>query len=676
MHKLRFRQVHLDFHTSPAIPGVGAAFDRAQWQDALKRGHVNSVTTFALCHHGWHYHETRLGRMHPGLKFDLLRAQYEAAKEIDVNVPIYLTAGVNNRVAYEHPEWREVGADGRYAGWTRSVTEAGFHKLCFNSPYLEYLCEMIRETVALFPACDGIFLDIISQGECCCRWCLDTMAGRGLDALKESDRRECARLSLMKYYERTTQAVRDVAPAMPVFHNSGHITRGQRDILPFFSHMELESLPTGGWGYDHFPISAAYCRRLPFDFLGMTGKFHTSWGEFGGFKHPNALRYECAAMLAYGAKCSVGDQLHPSGRMDESTYDVIGAAYEEVEAKEPWCDEAEPVTEVAVLSVEALGGGHRRDNAADIGAGRILLESHVLFDLLDPQMDFSPYKVLILPDEVEVGADLEKKLTQYLKEGGRLLLTGRSGVKPGGGFVFDVGGEHEGASLYSPDFVRPADRVLPDFVQSPFVAYLRSQRLRVTTGESLGDVYDPYFNRDFRHFCSHQHTPFKPEPSGFACGVKHGSIVYLAHPVFSWYRGYGPVALKQYVVRCLNLLLGDEKVIHSNLPSTARVALADQPRHSRYVLHLLYANTISRGGRMDLPGGAASQGYTMEVIEDLVPLHDVHLSLRLPRAIRRVTLEPGGEDVEFDVGDNRLHLWLNEFTCHQMVVLHYAEHLL
>jgi hypothetical protein len=54
--------------------------------------------------------------------------------------------------------------------------------------------------------------------------------------------------------------------------------------------------------------------------LGMTGKFHTTWGEFGGFKHPNALRYECAAMLAYGAKCSVGDQLHPLGRMDESTY--------------------------------------------------------------------------------------------------------------------------------------------------------------------------------------------------------------------------------------------------------------------------------------------------------------------------------------------------------------------
>ncbi|MBQ8551374.1 MAG: hypothetical protein IJ428_01015 [Clostridia bacterium] len=36
--------------------------------------------------------------------------------------------------------------------------------------------------------------------------------------------------------------------------------------------------------------------------------FHTSWGEFGGFKHPNALRYEAALSISQGAKCSIGDE--------------------------------------------------------------------------------------------------------------------------------------------------------------------------------------------------------------------------------------------------------------------------------------------------------------------------------------------------------------------------------
>ena len=65
--------------------------------------------------------------------------------------------------------------------------------------------------------------------------------------------------------------------------------------------------------------------RSGFRFLGQTGKFHTHWGEVGGYKTPEALIYECAAMLAQGARCLIGDHLHPTGRIDKSTMRVIGA---------------------------------------------------------------------------------------------------------------------------------------------------------------------------------------------------------------------------------------------------------------------------------------------------------------------------------------------------------------
>lgn len=157
-------------------------------------------------------------------------------------------------------------------------------------------------------------------------------------------------------------------PGLPVYHNNGHQQRGRRDLVQVNSHLELESLPTGGWGYDHFPLSARYAQTLGMEFLGMTGKFHTSWGEFGGYKHPNALRFEAALSLAHGARCSIGDQLHPSGWMDEATYALIGAAYSEVEAKEEWCSGVTSVADIAVLSLEAAreacpGGQARRGNA-------------------------------------------------------------------------------------------------------------------------------------------------------------------------------------------------------------------------------------------------------------------------------------------------------------------------
>ena len=93
-----------------------------------------------------------------GYKFDLLKAQYDAAKEIGVNVPVYLSAGIDNVASYDHPEWREIRANGQLGGGEpEEITNPGFHSMCFNSPYMDYLCEQIKEAVELFPECDGIF---------------------------------------------------------------------------------------------------------------------------------------------------------------------------------------------------------------------------------------------------------------------------------------------------------------------------------------------------------------------------------------------------------------------------------------------------------------------------------------------------------------------------------------
>ena len=86
---MRFRQVHLDFHTSEKISDIGTKFDKEQFQEALKVGHVDSITVFSKCHHGWAYHPSKANEMHPNLSFDLLKAQIEAAHEIGVKAPVY-----------------------------------------------------------------------------------------------------------------------------------------------------------------------------------------------------------------------------------------------------------------------------------------------------------------------------------------------------------------------------------------------------------------------------------------------------------------------------------------------------------------------------------------------------------------------------------------------------------
>lgn len=62
---LRYRQIHLDFHTSEHIPGIGSDFDAGDFVATLQAAHVNFVTLFAKCHHGWSYYPTNIGQPTP-----------------------------------------------------------------------------------------------------------------------------------------------------------------------------------------------------------------------------------------------------------------------------------------------------------------------------------------------------------------------------------------------------------------------------------------------------------------------------------------------------------------------------------------------------------------------------------------------------------------------------------
>ena len=48
--------VHLDFHTSPLIEGIGEKFNKEEFARTLKEANVDLITVFAKCHHGYTYY--------------------------------------------------------------------------------------------------------------------------------------------------------------------------------------------------------------------------------------------------------------------------------------------------------------------------------------------------------------------------------------------------------------------------------------------------------------------------------------------------------------------------------------------------------------------------------------------------------------------------------------------
>jgi len=652
---MRFRQIHLDFHNHGSVK-IGERFSKRQFQEMLQIGHVDSITVFAKCFHGWAYYDTERFNKHPGLKFDLLGEMIEAAHEIGVKTPVYVNVGLSENLALEHPEWLARDENDR-TFWDPGFMQPGLHIFCFHSPYLEYILQLTEEVVSKYDA-DSLFLDIVYPKACYCHNCRATLLKEGKDPLNRNDVMELAERVYANYTSQLNNRVWKIKPGFDIFHNSG-IQCGRRDMVAMNSHIEVESLPSGGWGYDYFPISARYFQQLGKKVVGMTGRFHMNWGEFGGYKHPNAIRFEAALALAHGTHCSVGDHLHPDGIMDPVVYRMVGAAYREVEAKEPWCADVENVADVALLALESTGPEQDRMGLSDKGAYRILQEGNILFNIVDMESDFDLYKVIILPDRVRITDSLGVKLNQYLANGGKVFATGESGMNAtGDAFALDLGVEWVGVNSYKPDFYKPHEP-LPSFGEGSFVFYSQGQKVSLSDGGAeLGNREDPYFNRGL-HAYYFTHTPNSRNDAGPGM-VESANGIYLAWDAFEDYADSGSLFVKETVLYALDRLLGERKSLSTNLPAQGIVSLQHQKHESRYVNHLLYAFPIKRG-------------RDKEVIEDITPIYRIDVQLQLPETVQRVYTVPQLENIPFGQDGSSVRYQVPVVDCHQMVAIEYDK---
>lgn len=651
MDKLPFRQINLDFHTSECMENVGSEFSEENFCQALKEGHISSITLFAKCHHGWSYFPSRVNLMHPTLKTNLLDRQLKVCEELGIRAEIYLSAGLDERKANEYPQMCTVNC-----GVDNNLLGARWHNVCINNHhYLEMLEKEVSEVMEVFAGrFDGLFIDICTPTPCVCADCISDMLELGLNPENPEDVEKHRKIVYSKFTNRINATVAKYNPDMAVFYNCGNVPRDDRSVAySNTKHLELESLPTGGWGYDHFPMSAAYARVLGKEFLGMTGKFHTAWGEFGGFKHPNALIYETSLSLANGAKCSIGDQLHPLGKFDIATYRMIGKAYSQVEKKEPWCHDVTAVTDIAIFTSY---NGCKENDCHDIGANRMMLEGHYLYNIIDSECDFSDYKLIIFPDVVEFDEALTAKTNSYIDNGGKILLSGKSGLTAENKFFRDFGVKFCGENPMDNTYMIPNYDMEPNGKTS-YLMYWRGYNIKAEEKvQKIAYMQNAYFNRSFRRFCSHTTTPYNPENIGVGAVIS-GNIGYIAWNIFGEYAEHGAYHHKQLVCDMLDRLLKDSKTLTTDLGSNGVVTLMEQKEEHRYINHLLYAVTKLRGN--------------VEVIEDAPVIVDTQVSLCLPNVPKRVYIAPDEQDIPFEYKNGKLNYTVDRFTLHGMIVIEY-----
>ena len=638
---LPFRQVHLDFHTGGQIPDVAADFDARQFVSTLQRAHVNSINIFAKCMHGYAYYDTKIAVRHPSLKRDLLGEMLDALRPAGIRANYYYCLTWDALAAARHPEWRILDRHGEpviFGGRNNGVL---WQQVCLNSPYLDQVVRENEEILTRYRI-DGCWFDIAwcpPEG-CFCRWCKAERERLNLSTAPADIKRH-NKIVAKRMEARLTGLVHRHRPEALVFYNSRTVL-GIRDELENYSHIEIESLPTGGWGYSHLQQRVRHMRTLGKPLVGMNGRFHKSWGDFGGLKNPAALDYECLSFLSNGARCSVGDQLHPRGRLDAVTYQRIGATYAKVEAFEPYVRGGRAVTDIGVISA-AVNTPETTSGIplADTGFTNMLVELHQQFDVLDLDSRFEDYRLLILPDQIEPAPRLLAALKKYLAAGGALLATHRSLFDPGKSdfALSELGIKYLGDSRYRDEFFYPAAGAFPDLAGDyAYFLYQRGVSIEALPGTQVLATYGhPYFDRSPEHYSSHIQTPVdRRTTEPFV--VTRGRTAYIANPLFSSYASDGYGVYKQIVAALIRRLLPEPVLIAKNLPSTAQVTVMDQTAERRTVIHVLYYPLTRRTPNLD-------------IIEEPGLLKDIHLQLRTPVPPRRVRPAPDGADLPVVYGN-------------------------
>jgi len=183
--------------------------------------------------------------------------------------------------------------------------------------------------------------------------------------------------------------------------------------------------------------------------------------------------------------------------------------------------------------------------------------------------------------------------------------------------------------------------------------YERGVRVKAGAGaESLARVVEPYFERAWDHFSSHRQTP-GDKASRYSAAVQRGRVAYIAYPIFSAFAMHGNYPYRLLVRNVLDRLL-PEPLLRVEGPTSLEATVMTQGK--RVIVHLLNYAPERRAKDLDL-------------VEDVVPLFDVKVSLKLGKEPGLVYLAPTAKGLYFEYEEGRVRVEVPEVRGHEMVVL-------
>ncbi len=675
-----YRKLYFDFHSQETAVGLASAFDAERWADQVASAHAQAILVFCTCHFGWSYYRRgKLRYVHPHLPegVDLVGDQIESLHRRGIKAIGYYHVLGSDPICRERPEWRQRDGKGKLVG----------NEICMQGPFLEaYFLPHVEEIVTNYPL-DALFFDgLKANPECRCQSCRDRFSKEvGGEPPAEENDPQWARF--VKWRLEDIRGIREMIsdrihrhrPEMIVSYNWSYTMRIPERVPRHVGALGADILPDDQMFNGSYDARGWATKARPFDVMN-SAHLKGWWGDWG-CKPATAMKHEVATAIANGGLTWIGYQMTHTFEVAPAVMAEMGKTLGFVKERESLLVDAEPRACVAVLHTEDAhfnrGAMLRVDSVSQRGAHKLLMETGLPHHFVDEAWLLSHtherssaerYPVIVLSDQRRLSDELVDAIRGYVKDGGGLLVTGRTGTlgadyEPTGDFALS---ELTGVSLTGQE-VQPhcyLNVTDPDLVEErlpmPYLIdgtglLVRSQANDV---ETLAELWRAYLRGDGKPLLSWS-------PPGESTGhpgitfrrVGKGAVSYIPFDIFHAYHAKNVWPLKR-VVSSLIRKLSPDFPIRLESPAWLEVALSKQATASgsRTIVHLVNHH-----------GNRPADGNDL-CIEETLPVRDVVLTIRMEKKPEKVTLEPGGATPEWRHESGQVKIEIPEVEIHTAVV--------
>lgn len=456
-YKTTFRGYLIDNH-SPDPPAVTLEkLNPEEFERFFLEADLNECMIYCKDHWGNSYYDTKIGKIHGGLKQDWIRQLIPVLKKHDIEFTAYYCFEYDSYAPKAHPEWSVVEKDGTplVCGSGLNSTRAHWGIPCYETGYRQYILGQLKEIVEGYHP-DSLFIDIFGKSLCYCPSCRKQFKRKYGYELPETDEGLLEHnKDLVAFLDGQAEDMLDemkaqlksIDPDLAISVNfASHYPKSLRDKLDYI----FTEPWAGNW------LSGAYARDTSNGRHPKLGPGDVS----AVYNYRPDTIYELAAAEIAAQDCRVfmySEPMHYDGTLEFEEAAKIGKAYRKVEQFEHLLGNRKVMADIAIVQSDTAdslivrhpiiarsiarakeGGMHRK---ALLGAMKLCDASQYTWQVVPEfELDYEKmkqYKMIILPNLFYVREEFQEDLKRYVEEGGCIFLAGETGLYNGDGQMLD-----------------------------------------------------------------------------------------------------------------------------------------------------------------------------------------------------------------------------------------------